>query len=326
MKNLTNLIPVGLAIFLAIWLIWSFWQAYQPQPVILQGQIEAQQYSISSKVPGRIAQVNVRKGDQVTVGQLIFSIDSPELEAKLEQALGGEQAAKAIANEAEAGARIQEIEAARDQWETAKVAEALTKTTFERMDILFNDGVIPEQQRDEVYAQLQVAQYTTQAAFQMYSMAKEGARSETIAAALGIVRSATGVVSEVEAIAQDITIRSNHNGEVETIFLREGELAPQGFPIVSIINIADVWAIFQVREDLLHELPLGSEISVRIPALGDDNFTFRISYISVMGNFATWRASNAAEGYDLRTFEVEARPVNPIANLRVGMTTLLNME
>ncbi len=324
--KLARLIPIFLGTLLLAWLGWSFWDAYRPRAVILQGQIEAQEYGISSKVPGRIAAVHVRKGDLVEDGQLVFTIDSPEISAKLEQAQGGEQAASALARSVESGARSQEIEAARDQWETAKAAEELARKTFDRMESLFKDGVIPEQRRDEAYAFHQTALYTTKAAFQVYSMAQEGARSEMKDAAKGQVRAATGMVAEVEAFAADTSVHSSHRGEVATVFLHRGEIAPPGFPVVTIVDVSDAWAIFQVREDWLNAVPKNAEIEVRIPALGAEYFRFRVSHVSVMGDFATWRATSATEGYDLRTFEVEARPINPIEGLRVGMTTLLEIE
>lgn len=312
-----------IGIVLLVWLAWSFWDAYQPQPLVLQGQIEAREYTVSSKVPGRIAEVLVRKGDMVEVGQLIFRIDSPELDARLTQAEGGKQAASAMARAADSGARAQEIEAARDQWQTAKAAEELSAKTLQRMDNLLADGVIAQQRRDEVYAAHEAAKYTTHAAYQLYSLAEEGARSETKDAAKGQEQIASGVVAEVEAMRRDTQIRSRWSGEVATVFLHAGELAPQGFPVVTVIDIDDAWAVFQVREDYLKNVSKGAQIKVRIPALSDDRYSFEVTHISVMGDFATWRATNATAGYDLKTFEVEARPISPIKDLRVGMTTLL---
>ena len=321
--NTGNRFLTIIVVVLIAWLGWSFWDAYRPQAMVMQGQIEAREYTVSSKVPGRISEVLVRKGDPVEVGQLVFRIDSPELEAKLSQAVGGVQAASAIVAAANTGARAQEIEAARDQWQTAKAAEELTATTLERMENLLVDGVIPQQRRDEVYAAHEAAKYTTQAAYQIYSMASEGARVETKAVARGQEQIASGVVAEVEAMRKDTEIHSRWSGEVSTVFLHGGELAPQGFPIVTIVDIDDAWAVFQVREDYLQNVSKGAEIKVRIPALGEDLYTFKISHISVMGDFATWRATNATAGYDLKTFEVEARPLSSIMGLRVGMTTLL---
>ncbi|MCG7496642.1 efflux RND transporter periplasmic adaptor subunit [Vibrio sp. Of7-15] len=319
-KSLLGLVVVGSVIG---WLSYSFWYAYQPQPVRLQGQIEAQQYNVSSKVPGRIDEVLVQKGEQVKPGQLIFTIYSPELDAKLEQAKAGQQAAGAMAEQAQKGARIQQIEAAKDQWQKAKAAADLMEKTYQRVDNLYRDGVVAEQKRDEAYTQWQAAKYTESAAKQMFELAKEGARDETKRAAVEKERMAAGAVAEVEAYAADTKITSWHNGEVAQILLQGGELAPQGFPVVSIIDMDDAWATFNVREDLLKNFQQGATFNAAIPALGDKSYPFKVSYVSVMGDYATWRSTDATAGFDMRTFEVEARPVTPIKGLRVGMSVLV---
>lgn len=320
LKSLAVAVPV---IAIVGWLGHTFWQAYQPQPERMQGQIEAQQYNISSKVPGRIDKVLVRKGDHVEPGQLIFTLLSPEIDAKLEQAKAGEQAAGALADEAEKGARRQQIAAAEDQWRKASAAATLMKKTYVRINNLYKDGVIAEQKRDEAYTQWQAAQYTESAAYQMYTMAKEGARVETKRAAQEKVKMAAGAVAEVEAYVADTKISSWHQGEVSQVLLHDGELAPQGFPVVNIIDINDAWAVFNVREDKLKDYQEGQDINVTIPALGTQTYTLKVTHVAVMGDFATWRATDAAKGFDMRTFEVEARPTQPIEGLRVGMSVIV---
>ncbi|WP_417884238.1 HlyD family secretion protein [Vibrio rumoiensis] len=305
------------------WLAYTFWLAYQPKPQRFQGQIEAQQYLISSKVPGRIDQVLVKKGDQVKSGQQIFTLLSPEIEAKLAQAKAAQGAAGAMAEQAEKGARNQEISAAQDQWRKAKAASRLMEKTYQRVQNLYQDGVVAEQKRDEAYTQWQAALYTERAAYQMYQMAQEGARDETKRAAQQQEKQAAGAVAEVEAYAADTQISSWHDGEVSDILLRSGELAPQGFPVVTILDMKDAWAIFHVREDRLKWFTQGTKLNVTIPALGDEQYTFVVSHVAVMGDFATWRTTDANQGFDMRTFEVEARPSKPIDGLRVGMSVLL---
>jgi len=323
-QNKNKIWPIALvAILIAFWLIYSFYQAYQPLPIRIQGQIEAQNYSISSKVPGRIEQVLVRKGDKVSRGQMIFTLLSPEIQAKLQQAKAGERAAGALSEQAEKGARIQEISSAKTQWKKAKAADELMEKTYQRINNLFEDGIVSEQKRDEVYTQWQASKYNKSSAYQLYAMAKEGARDEVKRAAKEQENMAAGAVAEVEAYIADTKINSWHNGEVSQVLLHEGELAPAGFPVVTLVDINDAWAIFHIREDTLKEFPKGQKIEVNIPALGDQTFTFEIAHISVMGDFATWRATDASQGFDMRTFEVEARPLEYIPLLRVGMTVLL---
>ncbi len=318
----TFLVVIVLAAGVA-WLSYTFWYAYQPKPIRLQGQVEAQQYNISSKVVGRIDQVLVRKGDPVQKGQLVFTILSPEIDAKLAQAVAGQDAANALAKEANTGARKQQIEASRDQWQQAKTASDLMEKTFQRIDNLYKAGVIAEQKRDEAYTQFQAARFAANGAYQIFKMAEEGTRDETIEAAEGKARMAAGAVAEVEVYAADTRIESWHDGEVSQILLQTGELAPQGFPVVTILDMNDAWVVFHVREDRLAEFQKDTEFSATIPALAHSNHRFRVNHVAVMGDFAIWRATNGDKGFDMRSFEIEARSIAPIEGLRAGMSVLV---
>ncbi|MBW1636951.1 MAG: efflux RND transporter periplasmic adaptor subunit [Deltaproteobacteria bacterium] len=323
MRVIKTLIMLISAAAIVAWLCYSFWVAYQPVPPVIQGQIEAQQYNISSKVAGRLEKILVKKGDIVKKGQLVFTIYSPEIEAKLDQARAGKDTADAMVEQTEKGARTQEIGAARDKWQQAKAATDLLEITFKRIENLYRDGVIAEQKRDEAATKLKAARYTENAALQLYQMTREGAREETKKAVAGKARMAAGAVAEVEAYAADTRIVSLFNGEVSQLLLQAGELAPQGFPVVTVIDMKDSWAVFHIREDNLSKYNKGQEFKARIPALGEEIYTFKVSHVAVMGDFATWRATNTSKGFDMRTFEVEARPPAPIDNLRVGMSVIV---
>jgi HlyD family secretion protein len=309
-------------VLLAI-IIHSFWQAYQPRVQRLQGQMEARQYNVSSKIPGRIDKILVRKGDQVHQGQLIYSLLSPELEAKLEEAKALGAAAKDLTDEAIKGARKQEVDAAKDNWQKAKAAAQLAEKTYQRISNLFKEGVIAEQQKDEAHTQLQAAEYTQHAALQLYQMAKEGTREGTRKAAQEKARAAQGAVEEVKAYTDETQVISWHDGEVTQVLLHRGEIAPAGFPVVTVMDMEDIWAVFHVREDLLSQYQKGSEFSATIPALGKKTYHFKVSHVSVMGDYAIWRATDSSKGFDMRTFEVEARPLQPIEGIRVGMSVLV---
>lgn len=320
--KLNKLLAASAFVLLLGFLAYGLTRAYTPKPVILQGQIEAQEYHISSKVPGRIENVLVSRGDNVKEGDLLYVIDSPELKAKLMQAEGGRDAANAQVKAADVGARKQEIRAAKEQWRKAASATKLFKTTYKRVNNLYQEGVLAKQKRDEAYTQWQAAKYTEQSALAMYQLAKEGARSETKAAAAGQARMAEGAVNEVSAILEDSQMRSPKTAQVTDVLLHSGELVPSGFPVVSLIDMDDAWAVFQVREDELKNFTLGKKINVHIPAL-DGHYTFKVSYIAAMGDFAIWRATESGRDFDMKTFTVELRPEAPIKHLRAGMSVIL---
>lgn len=324
MKTVKMILAIASLGGVVAWLSYTFWYEYQPKPTRMQGQIEAQQYNISSKVAGRVDKVLVRKGDSVETGQLVFTILSPEIDAKLAQAMAGKDAADALAEEVETGARKQQIEAARDKWKQAKAAEDLSEKTYQRINNLYKAGVVAEQKKDEAYTQFQASLYASSAAYQMFKLAEEGARDETKKAAEGKARMAAGAVAEVEVYAADTKVESWHDGEVTQILLQSGELAPQGFPVVTIMDMEDAWAVFHVREDQLSAFQKGTEFSAIIPALGEDAFTFQVDHVAAMGDFATWRSTSGDSGFDMRSFEIEARPTQAIQGLRAGMSILVN--
>ena len=323
--NKILVVIVALVIGLVIWVSFTFYEAYQPKSIVLQGQVDAQTYNISSKLPGRISEVFVKKGDMVAVGDPIFSISSPEVEAKLKQAHAAKDAAGAQKMQADNGARKQEIQAAHDQWQKAKAAEALMLTTYNRIQTLYKEGVVSEQKRDEVYTKYKAAKYTSSAAKQMALMAKEGARAEIKAAASAQERVYAGKVDEVNAYAKETHQYAFHKGEVTQILIHEGELSPTGFPVVSIVDIEDSWARFFVREDYLKAFKKNKIFKLKIPALGDEIYEFKVSNIAVMGEYATWRATESGKGFDMKSFEVELRATKPIKDLRVGMSLLLEL-
>jgi len=310
---------------IVIWVSITFYNAYQPKALILQGEIDAQSYNISSKLPGRISEIFVKKGDFIHKGDIVFTISSPEVEAKLAQAKAAEDAAGAQKDQAETGARKQEIQAAQDQWEKAKAAEALMKATYDRIERLYKQGVVSQQKRDEVYTKYKAAKYDSNAAKQMAIMAKEGARVEVKKAASAQERVYKAKVDEVNAYMKETSQHSFHKGEVTQILIHAGELSPTGFPVVSIVDIEDSWARFAVREDYLKNFKKGKVFKARIPALGEKRYDFKVIHIAAMGDFATWRATESGKGFDMKSFEVELKPLKPIKDLRVGMSVLLEL-
>ena len=319
------LVVVTFVIGLIVWVGFTFYKAYQPKSIVLQGEIDAQSYNISSKLPGRISEVFVKKGDMVEIGDSIFSISSPEVEAKLKQANAAKDAAKAQKTQADNGARKQEIKAAHNQWQKAKAAEALMLTTYNRIQALYKEGVVSEQKRDEVYTKYKAAKYTSSAAHQMASMAKEGARVEIKEAASAQERIYAGKVDEVNAYMKESHQYAFYKGEVTQILIHAGELSPTGFPVVSIVDIEDSWAKFNVREDYLRGFKKGKIFKIKIPALSDELYEFKVANIAVMGEYATWRATESGKGFDMKSFEVELRATKPIKDLRVGMSLLLEL-
>lgn len=295
-----------------------------PEPrETVQGQAEATDYRLSSKIPGRILEIRVKKGDTVSKGDTLVILDAPDIEAKLSQAYAAFDAARAVEQKAVNGARDEQIQGAYATWQKAIAGREVAEKTYERVNRLYESGVMPAQKRDEAYAQYQAAAATENAAKSQYDMAVNGSRHEDVSAARAQVDRARGAINEVSSYISETALTATADGVVTDIFPEVGELVGSGAPIMNVSVIDDMWFTFNVREDMLPGLTVGTEFDVYVPAF-DRTARVRITRIKDVGSFATWKATKALDRYDLKTFEVEAYPVHPedLAGLRAGMTAV----
>ena len=306
---------VGVTLLLAII---GFLFMRQPDEII-EGQADATSVRISGKLPGRVVELMVSEGDMVKAGDTLVHIHSSLAEARLMQAEAMENAAAAQNKKIDAGTRSQIISAAVAQ---AKAATTITRKTYERMQRLFEQGVVSEQKRDEAKAAYDAAAAAQQAAESQLSLARAGAQSEDKESAAALVNAARGGVAEVESLLEDQYLTAPCDGQIDQIYPTTGELVSLGAPIMSLLKISDKWVTFNVREELLSQMKLGDSITVEIPALDHLSTSARIYYVRDMGSYATWRATKATGDWDSRTFEVKARTSEPLPDLRPGMTVL----
>ncbi|WP_290763456.1 HlyD family secretion protein [Fibrobacter sp. UBA4297] len=299
--------------------------ATQPREQFLQGQMEARRVLVAGKVPGRIEHLLVHEGDAVYKDSLVAVISSPEIEAKKMQAQGALGAARAQASKARNGARSEDITALKAMANRAQEAATLAKNTYERVQKLYNEGVLPLQKRDEAETQMKATQSAADAARAQYNQAVAGARSEDKAAANALVMQAKGANAEVDAYLEETKIRTPITGEVSLKLAEEGEVVGSGMPIIAVTDLNDSWAVFHLREDYLKNVSKGKKFYLQVPAL-DKTIEMTVSYIASVGDYATWRSSKESSGFDLKTFEVRLRPTHKVENLRPGMSVLLPVD
>jgi len=302
------------------------WMAVKPGELLIQGEIEATQVKVASKLVGRIKTIHVKEGDSVKKGQLLVTLDSPEIEAKMRQAKAAKKAAKAQKTKAYTGLRKEKIRQAYNVWQQAKAGNKLAQKSYERVRRLYKDGVLPQQKLDETEAKMKVALEREKNAREAYNMAKSGARSEDKAAASALLEKAMGILEEVRIYQDETKITAPRKGEVAELIGETGELLSAGYPVVSLVDLKDVWVTFNLREDLLKNVRMGSIIVGDIPALGKKGIKFRVKYIKELGLYAVWSATKTSGDFDMKTFEVRAVPVTKVEGLRPGMSCLVKWK
>lgn len=300
-----------------------FWE---PVPEVIQGEAEATEVRISGKVPGRIAEFLVNEGDRVRKGDTVAILDSPEVMAKFNQAQAAEEAAQALSNKANKGARTEQKTMAFQTWKKAEAALEVAKKSYDRVQVLYDNGVMSAQKRDEAEANYKAMLATERAAKAQYEMARNGAESEDKLAAEAQVNRAKGAVEEVSAYINETFLVSPIDGEVSERYPKVGELVGTGSPVMNVLDLDDTWVVFNVREDLLGDMKMGSVFTGYIPALGNREVQLKVTYLKSMGTYAAWRATKTTGQYDVKTFEVKAVPTEKVEGLRPGMSVLKRVE
>ena len=296
--------------------------ALQRDPEEIQGEMEVEEYRVSGKVPGRILALLAKEGDFVHAGDTLAIIEAPEVNAKMVQAQSAADAATAIAQMTQNGARKEQIQASAQILEQAKAGLEIAEKSYNRMKKLHEEEVISAQKFDEAEAMYKSAQAQVKTAQSNYQMAVNGARDEERRAAAATAGQARGAVQEVQGYVRETIQRAQMAGEVTDVYPKVGELVGTGTPIMSIAMMDDQWATFNIREDQLKGMKVGQEITVRIPAL-DIEAKMKITSMKDKGSFAVWKSTKASGQYDQKTFEVKARPSQAIDGIRPGMSVIL---
>ena len=289
---------------------------------IIQGQIEVTEYRVSSKVPGRILELRVKEGDYVKVGDTLAIIDAPDVMAKMTQAQGAENAAAAMSEMAENGARKEQVRGAYEVLQQAKAGLEIAEKSYQRVQRLFDEGVMTAQKRDETFANYKAMEAQVKAAQSQYDMVSNGARREERRAAAAQVERSRGAVAEVGSYINETIQRAQVEGEISEVYPHMGELIGTGSPIMSISVLNDIWGTFNIREDQLGGMKVGDEITAYVPAF-DKNVRMKIYFIKDQGSYAVWKATKAKGQYDLKTFEVRAKPIDKLEGLRPGMSLVI---
>ena len=291
-------------------------------PEIIQGQVEVSEYRVACKLPGRVTELLVKEGDHVHKGDILAKLAIPEANAQEKVAEATAGATEAISALTEAPTRREAVESAYQVYQQAIAANGIAEKTYGRMQRLFDEGVMSAQKRDEAKAAFEATQAGVQVAKSQWELAKSGARKEAKEAARKQAQAATSAIDVVRSVLKETVQRATADGEVETIYPKVGELVGFGSPIMSISMVDDIWGTFNVREDQLKDMKIGAKLKVYVPAL-DKQIEMRVTSLKDQGSYAVWKATKSNGQYDLKTFQVKARPVQKVDGLKPGMSLII---
>lgn len=296
----------------------ALWFATRPPPLTVQGEVDANRADVSARVSGRVHAYMVDVGDTVEPGAVIARLESPQLEAALAVAEAALVTAQADLDRIN-NTQPQVIAARKAELAEADANVTLAGETHERQVQLVRLRDTPQSRLDEATRDLQTALRQRDSADAELQLAIRDSTAQT-AVATANVKQAEATVEQWRTDQAELVIHAPIHGQVTTRIAEVGENFGVGAPLFSIVDLDDEWFTFNLREDLLGGLKVGDQFTVTVPAMRNAEIPLRVTVINAQGQFATWRATRATGDFDLRTFEVRAKPITPQDGLRPGMS------
>ena len=296
----------------------------RPEPLLVQGEADATRLDIAARVDGRVKEIPVQRGQNVAANAVLVRIDNPETVAKYEQMKAAMAVAQAQLANVLAGTRAETVAARKAEMERAQASLVLAQKTFERTRTLTEQGNSPQSRLDQMTDSLHENERAVDQAKSAYDQAVNGYTKEERAISRANVEKANADVQSVQATIDQLVVYAPLPSQVYQRNVEPGEYVSPGVPLVTLIDLADVWIHFDLREDLVKGLKVGDKFDVRIPALDDRRITVEVKLIATKGEYASWRATRASGDFDLRTFSIRAYPVQPVPELRPGMSAYLD--
>jgi HlyD family secretion protein len=302
----------------------SIWYLVRSEPLLVQGEVDATRLDIAARVDGRVGDIPVTRGQDVGSGTVLVRIDNPETIAKHEQALAAKVVAAAQLANINAGTRPEVIAARKAALERAQAGLVLAQKTYERVHQLAEHGNAPLARLDQVTDALHESERAVDQARSAYEQAVNGYTKEEHQIAIANVEKAVADIKAAQSIIDQMVIYAPIAAQVYKRNIEPGEYVSPGVPLITLIDLGDVWIHFDLREDLVKTLKVGDRFDVRVPALADRRITVEVRLIATKGEYASWRATRATGEFDLRTFAIRAYPVDKVPELRPGMSAYLD--
>ena len=302
----------------------SIWYLLRGEPLLVQGEVDATRLDIAARVDGRVAEIPVERGQNVAAGAVLVKIDNPETLAKNEQGLAAKIVAEAQLANIKVGTRAEVIAARKAELERAQSSVVLAQKTYDRVSQLAEHGNAPVARLDQATDTLHESQRAVDQAKSAYEQAVNGYTKEEHEIAAAAVKKAVADITAVQSIIEQMVVYAPVASQVYQRNVEPGEYVSPGVPLVTLIDLDDMWIHFDLREDLVKTLKVGDRFDVRIPALADRRITVEVKLIATKGEYASWRATRATGDFDLRTFSIRAYPVDKVPDLRPGMSAYLD--
>ena len=215
----------------------SGWYLLRPEPLLVQGEVDATRLDIAARVDGRVADIPVARGQNVAAGEVLVRIDNPETLAKLKQAEAARLVAEAQLANIDAGTRPETIAARKAGYERAQAAALLAQQTFNRTQELLGKGFASHAQFDQATDALLEAEKATEQARSAYEQAVHGYTREERQIAVANEQKAMADIAAVQSIIDQMVVYAPIAAQVYKRNVEPGEFVSPGVALFTLVDL-----------------------------------------------------------------------------------------
>jgi len=292
--------------------------------LVLQGNVDVREVSLSFQVPGRIDSLAVDEGDTVKAGQPVATLETGYFEDAVREATAASDAAKAELARLKNGSRPEEIDQARAATVERRVAAQNARADFERFNQLRNSGGVSQLALDAAKATLDRAEAQLKGALAAQRLAEIGARAEDVDAATARWNRSQAALADAQRRLHDATLTAPGDGVVQTRVREKGAYVNVGEPVFSVTLPKPLWVRAYVAEPDLPAIRPGMEADVATDA-GAKRYRARVGFISPVAEFTP----KSVETKELRTdlvYRLRVIVDDPDPALKQGMPVTVTLR
>ena len=313
-------VMVGMAV-LAVAVITAIALLDRPRAGLpIAGMVRQTEIRIAPEITGRLLSVAAKSGQAVRKGELLATLDNPELAASLGEARAAWAAAKAERDRIYSGLRAEEVAILAQSVETAEANLMLARQEISRTTALAARDFASRQQLDDRTAAFASSEADLDLKRAQHAAGSAGPTAEERALADARVALAAATVADLQAKLDKTRLVAPVDGTVGVIVVEAGEIVPIGKPVL-MLDSGKPWFAFTLREDVLGRLTVGSVVDLTTST--GQHIAARVTELRPLGEFATWRAARAVGDHDLNSFRLRLDSVAKGDGLQPGMSVWL---
>lgn len=275
----------------------------------IQGKSKRDALTIAGKYAGRIAATYVEEGAIVQKGDTLALLYVPEIEAKLEQANGAYETAKAQYEMALNGATNDQLAQISAKLDAITEQYTFAEKSYKRINAMHLDSLVSEQKFDEVYMKYQGAKAQYEGVLAQYNEIKKGVRNEKVRMTLGTYERAKGALQEANVAYEERFVIAPQHMTIETIALKNGELALPGYGIITGYLLNSTYFRFTIPESKIATYKINEHYNIHAP-FSKSNFEGKLISVKQLTHYAD--ITSAFPDYQLgeATYELKLVPTD----------------